>query len=73
MRKIVNAAYMTLDGDMTNMAAWHFDFFTESNQANEAAAKQLFRSDALIMGRETYEGCAPAWSERAGTDEFADR
>jgi dihydrofolate reductase len=25
------------------------------------------------MGRKTYEGFAPAWSERAGVDEFADR
>ena len=66
MRRIVNATYMTLDGDMTNMQAWHFDFFTESEEATNAAAAQLERSDALIMGRETYEGFAPAWTERAG-------
>lgn len=73
MRRIVNATYMTLDGDMTNMQAWHFDFFTASEEAANAAAAQLERSDALIMGRETYEGFAPAWTERAGADEFADR
>ena len=73
MGKLVNATYMTLDGDMTNMQAWHFDFFTESQEAAEAARRQLFGADALIMGRETYEGFAPAWSERAGADEFADR
>lgn len=37
------------------------------------ARERLFGSDALIMGRLTYEGFAPAWSERAGADEYADR
>jgi len=73
MRKIVNTTYMTLDGDMTNMERWHFDFFTESAECAEAARVLMFGSDALIMGRVTYEGFAPAWTERAGADEFADR
>ncbi|MGH3360161.1 MAG: dihydrofolate reductase family protein, partial [Nocardioidaceae bacterium] len=64
MRKIVNATYMTLDGDITNMEAWHFDYF--GDDAIRAAQDQLSASDALIMGRETYDGFYPAWSERAG-------
>jgi dihydrofolate reductase len=32
----------------------------------------LFSSDALLLGRVTYEGFAKAWPPRAG-DEFADR
>lgn len=71
MRKIINATYMTLDGDITNMQDWHFDYFGE--EAAKAANDELFGSDALIMGRETYEGFAPAWSQRAGVDEFSDR
>jgi dihydrofolate reductase len=71
MRKIVNATYMTLDGDITNMQDWHMDYF--GKEATSAAQAQLASSDALIMGRRTYEGFAPAWTERAGTDEFADR
>lgn len=73
MRKLVNTTYMTLDGDVENMQDWHFDFFTESDECATAAQALLFGSDALIMGRRTYEGFAPAWSERAGTDEFSDR
>jgi len=73
MRKIVNSTYTTLDGDITNMQRWHFDFFTESDESGAAAHDLMFGSDALIMGRQTYEGFAPAWSERAGTDEAADR
>jgi len=71
MRKIVNATYMTLDGDISNMADWHFDYFGELSTA--AARAQLFSSDALIMGRETYAGFSEAWSARAGADDFADR
>src|ERR1700730_1630182 len=71
MRKIVNATYMTLDGDISNMQDWHFDYF--GDQATKAAADQLGASDALIMGRKTYEGFSSAWSQRAGADEFADR
>ncbi|MEV0369002.1 dihydrofolate reductase family protein [Streptomyces sp. NPDC050636] len=71
MRKIINATYMTLDGDITNMQDWHFPYFGE--EARQAATAQLFGSDALIMGRKTYEAFSDAWPQRAGADEFADR
>ncbi|KAA0017978.1 dihydrofolate reductase family protein [Antrihabitans cavernicola] len=71
MRKIVNATYLTLDGDMSNMADWHFDYFGE--EAMKAATDQLAATDALIMGRKTYDGFSEAWSSRAGADDFADR
>lgn len=71
MRKIVNATYMTLDGDSSNMQDWHMDYF--GDEATKAANAQLLGSDALIMGRKTYDGFFPAWSSRAGADEFADR
>jgi dihydrofolate reductase len=71
MRKIVNATYMTLDGDIQNMQDWHFEYFGED--ATKTAADQLMSSDALIMGRKTYDGFSVAWPERAGADEFSDR
>ncbi|WP_432851414.1 dihydrofolate reductase family protein [Amycolatopsis sp. CA-161197] len=71
MGRIVNATFMTLDGDSTNMADWHWDYFSE--EATAAAKAQLDRSDALIMGRKTYDGFSAAWPQRAGTDPFADR
>jgi dihydrofolate reductase len=70
MGRIVNATYMTLDGDITNMKDWHWPTFKD--EAIAAAQKQLYGSDALIMGRETYDGFFSAWPGRAG-DEFADR
>ncbi|MGC7093631.1 dihydrofolate reductase family protein [Amycolatopsis lurida] len=71
MSKFVNATYLTLDGDISNMMDWHFDYFGE--EAQKAATAQLADADALIMGRETYDGFSAAWSSRAGADEFADR
>jgi dihydrofolate reductase len=71
MRKIINATYMTLDGDIENMQDWHFEYFGED--AIRAAQDQLSACDALIMGRKTYEGFSAAWPERAGADDFSDR
>jgi dihydrofolate reductase len=71
MRKIVNATYMTLDGDITNMQDWHFDRF--GKEAEAAAQAQLYGSDALLMGRKTYDGFFPAWSSQAGANDFADK
>lgn len=71
MGKIVNATYMSLDGDIQNMQDWHFDYFGQ--EAARTATAQLYTSQALIMGRETYEGFAPAWQGQAGTNEFSDR
>jgi len=34
---------------------------------------QLFRSDALLLGRVTYEGFAAAWATMSDPDGFADR
>lgn len=71
MGKIVNATYMTIDGDVQNMADWHFEYFGE--EAMKAAQDQLSAAESLIMGRKTYDGMAAAWTERAGSDAFADR
>jgi len=71
MGKIVNATYMSLDGDIQNMQDWHFEYFGQ--ESIRAATAQLYTCQALIMGRATYEGFSGAWSQRAGTDDFADR
>lgn len=70
MGKIINSTNISLDGDITNLEEWHFDYFGED--AMRTAGELLFGSDAVIMGRETYDGFAPAWSERSG-DEYSDR
>ncbi len=72
MRKLVVSEYVTLDGVMENPGgSWSFQFW------NEEAAKykydELFASDALLLGRVTYEGFAAAWPTMTGTGEFGER
>jgi dihydrofolate reductase len=71
MRKIIVSTQMTLNGVEENPQNWSFDYFNEEFMAY--ASDQLNATDALIMGRVTYEAFAEAWSSRAGADAFADR
>lgn len=71
MRKIIVSTMTTLNGVIENPQLWSFDFMND--EVMKFAYDQLFASDALIMGRLTYEGFSQAWSARAGADAFADR
>ena len=70
MGRIVNATYMTLDGDVQNVQDWHFEYF--GKEAERSATAQMFTADALIMGRKTYEGFAQAWpgQDNPGADKM---
>jgi len=59
MRKIINSTYITLDGVIEEPQRWTATFYDET--ALEYARELLFASDALIMGRLTYDGFAAAW------------
>lgn len=71
MRKVVMTEYLTLDGVMDEPGHWSGPFF------NDEAAKfkyhELFASDALLLGRVTYEGFAAAWPTMEGTGDFGER
>jgi dihydrofolate reductase len=69
MRSIVNSTFVSLDGIVNHMERWHFDFIDDD--VNTIALDQLLASDALLMGRKTYEGYAAAWPTR--DDEYSDR
>jgi dihydrofolate reductase len=71
MRKIVVSTMISMNGVEQNPQNWTFDY--ANDEFLKYATDQLFASDALIMGRVTYEGFAPSWSARAGADAFADR
>jgi dihydrofolate reductase len=71
MRKIIVSTMMTLDGVEDDPQNWSFDYWNDEIQ--NYAHDQMFSTDALVMGRLTYEAFAEAWSSRAGADEFADR
>jgi len=69
MGKIVNSTFVSLDGVINHMDRWHFDFVDDKSQA--IALEQLQGSDALLMGRNTYEVYSGAWPGRDGA--VADR
>jgi dihydrofolate reductase len=78
MRKLIATEYLTLDGVMeapgeeTSLGArggWSFLFSNEEH--SKFKFDELFASDALLLGRATYEIFAATWPFRTG--EFADR
>lgn len=71
MRKVIISTMMTLDAVIENPQNWSFDYTNE--EFMQYASEQLLAADALIMGRETYQGFSEAWSSRAGSNAFADR
>ncbi len=79
MRKIVVSEYMTLDGviedpggaEKTRYGGWSFQFWSE--EAGKFKFEELFASDALLLGRVTYQGFAAAWPAMKDEAGFADR
>ncbi|MBC7877869.1 MAG: dihydrofolate reductase family protein [Anaerolineales bacterium] len=71
MRKLIISSQVSMDMAIDSPQNFVFDYVND--EFFTYARDQLFESDALIMGRITYEAFAKAWSERAGADEFADR
>src|SRR2546425_657551 len=69
MRRIVNSTFVSLDGVINHMDRWHFDFIDEELEA--LALEQMRASDALLLGRHTYDAYASVWPGRDG--ELADR
>lgn len=69
MRRIINSTYVSLDGVIEHPEQWQFDYLDDTT--NQFEADQLFASDALLMGRRTYQGFAAAWPSQTGP--FADR
>ena len=55
--KVVASTYVTLDGYIDEPGEWSFPFWSE--EAAQFEARELFASDALLLGRRTYEGFAP--------------
>ncbi|MDJ0341904.1 dihydrofolate reductase family protein [Streptomyces sp. H10-C2] len=63
MRKLVVSMFLTLDGVMEAPDQWHGAYFDDEMGATVGA--QMAASDALLLGRVTYEGFAAAWPNMA--------
>ena len=59
MTKVINSTYVSLDGVVTNPQEWTFKF--RDDAAQQFAVDQLMASDALLMGRRTYEIFSQVW------------
>ncbi len=58
MRKVVVSEFVSVDGVMEN-PSWTFQFGSEEQEKYKL--DELLASDALLLGRVTYEGFAGAW------------
>ena len=77
MRKLIVSEFISLDGVMEapggepgfEHSGWVIDYSGPEQEAYKLA--ETLGSDALLLGRVTYEGFAEAWPGRGG--EFADK
>jgi dihydrofolate reductase len=66
--RLVATEYLTFDGVFEEPGRWSGPFFNE--EAQKFKFDELQASDALLLGRKTYEGFAAAWPKMPGTGEF---
>jgi dihydrofolate reductase len=78
MGRIVVTEFVSLDGVMEDPGGsenfkhggWSFEF-SRGDEGDKFKLDEAMESDALLLGRVTYEGFADAWPSRSG--EFADK
>ena len=70
MRSIIVSEYMALDG-VIEAPMWTTPFW--SDEIAKFKFDELFASDALLLGRVTYQGFAQAWPSMSDPQGFADR
>lgn len=63
MRKLIASAWITLDGifDADTMGQWFMPY--DSTERQDHIREELLASDAVLLGRTTYEMLAPYWSQ----------
>ena len=77
MGRIVVTEFVSLDGVMEapggeefKYPGWSFEF-DRGEEGNQFKLDETLESEALLLGRRTYEGFAGAWPSRTG--DFADK
>ena len=80
MRRLVVSEFLTADGVMEGPGddagaprkRWAFEF-DRGEEGNKFKLDELMGSDALLLGRVTYQGFAAAWPGRTDEHGFADK
>ena len=65
MRRIIESTLLSLDGVIGSPHLWASERFDEESRA--AALEQLQASDAMLMGRRTYEIFSGLWPSQNGS------
>ena len=70
MGKLTTTCFITLDNVIEEPHRWSGAYFSdETGNLNDAVLRE---SDAMVLGRDTYEGFAAAWPQRSG-EPFSDK
>ena len=70
MGMLTTTCFITLDNVIEEPHRWSGPYFSdETGKLNDAVLQE---ADAMVLGRDTYEGFAAAWPQRSG-DPFADK
>lgn len=69
MRRIIESTLVSVDGVIGDPQLWAMDY--RDKEVQQDALERLAGSDAMLMGRRTYEVFAATWPAQTG--DFADR
>jgi dihydrofolate reductase len=69
MRRIIESTLVSVDGVIGDPQLWAMDY--RDKEVQQDALERLSGSDAMLMGRRTYEVFAATWPAQTG--DFADR
>jgi dihydrofolate reductase len=70
MRRVCAWELVSVDGTMESPEEWAFPY--SDAEMGEASASGMARSDALLLGRVTYEHLATYWPDRPGGTPMVD-
>jgi dihydrofolate reductase len=69
--RLVATEYLSVDGVFEEPGRWSNPFFNE--EAQRFKWDELQASEALLLGRKTYEGFSAAWPTMKGTGAFGEK
>ena len=67
MRKVTAGLFVSLDGVVESPEKWHFPYFND--EMGEAVEAAISASDAMLIGRVTYQEFAAYWPGVSSEDE----
>jgi len=70
-RRLAATLFVSLDGVVESPEKWSFPYWND--EIGKFKLEEVLATDALLLGRVTYEGFAAAWPGRKDAEGFADR